>query len=80
MFIPFLDCLHEFDPKNAHMMLALMFEPRFKDLFIMNNYVGRNMATIATRHNFETRILILCSTYRKMNDFAKPTKTFVTLE
>jgi len=37
VLVPFLDCLHEFDPKNAHMMLALMFDPKFKDLYIMNN-------------------------------------------
>jgi hypothetical protein len=62
-------------------MLALMFDPIFKELFIMNNYVGKDMATIATtRHNFETRISILCSTYWKVNVFPKPTKTFVTLE
>jgi len=78
---PFLDCLHEFDPKKAHMMLTLMLDPWFKDLSIINNYVGRDMATIvATRHDFEILIPFLCSTYQKVNVFAKPTKTFFTLE
>jgi hypothetical protein len=36
-------------------MLALMFDPKFKDLSIMNNYVGRDMA-VTTRHDFETLI------------------------
>jgi len=64
MLTPFLDCLHEFDPKNAQMMLPLMFDPKFKDLFIMNNYVGKYMAIIAvTRHDSETLIPFLCSIY-----------------
>jgi hypothetical protein len=37
----FLDYLHVFDPKKVHMMLVLMFDPIFKNLFIVNNYVGR---------------------------------------
>jgi hypothetical protein len=45
-------------------MLALMFDPKFKDLSIMSNYVGRDMATIVTaRHDFETLIPLLCSIY-----------------
>jgi len=31
VLVPFLDCLHQFDPKQVHMMLALMFDPKFKD-------------------------------------------------
>jgi hypothetical protein len=40
VFAPFLDCLHQFDPKIVHMMLILTFDPKFKDIFILNNYVG----------------------------------------
>jgi hypothetical protein len=41
-FTPFLVYVHEFDFKKAHMMLALMFHPIFKDeLSIANNYVGK---------------------------------------
>jgi hypothetical protein len=43
----FLNCLHEFDPKMAHMMLVLMFNPILIDLFRVRNYVGREITTIA---------------------------------
>ncbi len=36
VLIPFFNYLHQFDPKKTHMMLALMFDPRFKDLFILS--------------------------------------------
>jgi hypothetical protein len=38
VLVPFLDYLHQFDIKKVHMALAIMFDPRFKDLSIMNNY------------------------------------------
>ncbi len=34
--------------KQTHTMLVLMFDPRIKDFFILNNYVGIKIATIAT--------------------------------
>ncbi len=81
MLAPFLDCLHEFGPKKTHMMLALMLDLRFKDLSIVSNYVGRDVATIAVmRYDSKTLIPPLCSTYRKMNAFAKPIETFVVQE
>jgi len=46
VLVAFLNCLHEFDPKKAHMMLVLMFNPTLMDLFIVRNYVGREIATI----------------------------------
>jgi hypothetical protein len=73
MLVPFLYCLHEFDPKKAHMILALMFRLIFKDLYIVSNYVGRDMATIVTtRYDSKTFIPIICSTYQKVNVFAEP--------
>ncbi len=58
----FLDCFHQFDPKT--MMLALMFNPIFKDLSILNNYVGIEKTTIiATKYNLETLIPLLCLHY-----------------
>ncbi len=63
------------------MMLALMLDLRFKDLSIVNNYVGRDVATIAvTRYDSKTLIPLPCSTYRKMNVFAEPIETFVIQE
>jgi hypothetical protein len=48
VFTLFLDHLHSFDPKKVHMMLALVLDPRFKDLSILSNYVGIEKVTIAT--------------------------------
>jgi hypothetical protein len=46
------------------MMLALMFDPKFKDLFIMNNYVGREETIIATSmYDFETLLPHLTYVY-----------------
>jgi hypothetical protein len=39
VFVSFMDCLRQFDPKNSHMMLVLMLDPKFKDIFILSNYV-----------------------------------------
>jgi hypothetical protein len=37
----------------AHMMLPLMFDPKFKDFSIASNYVGRDMVTtIITKYDF----------------------------
>jgi hypothetical protein len=58
-----------------------MFGPIFKDLYTMNNNVGRDMATIvATRYGSETFIPLPCSTYQKVNVIAKPIETFVAQE
>jgi hypothetical protein len=41
--------------KKGHMMLALMFDLRFKDLSIVNKYVKKKITTIvATRYDYET--------------------------
>jgi len=53
-------------------MLTLMFDPKFKDLFILSNYVRIEKITIATtRYNFETLIPLLCLTYQKVYPFAE---------
>jgi hypothetical protein len=52
MFAPFLDCLHQFDPKKIHMMLILMFNPKFKIYLFLDNFVGTKKTTIVTtRYN-----------------------------
>ncbi len=54
-------------------MLIIMFDPRFKDLFIVNNYVGKNITIITTtKYDYGTMIPFLCSTYQKLNVFLKP--------
>jgi ACR3 family arsenite efflux pump ArsB len=62
---PFLDCLHQFDPKTIPMMLVLMFDPIFKvDIYTLNNYAGiEKTIIVATRYNFETLIPLLCLAY-----------------
>jgi hypothetical protein len=55
VLVPLLDCLHEFDSKKVHMMLALMFELKFNDLSIVNKYVKKKITTIvATRYDYKT--------------------------
>jgi hypothetical protein len=46
MFILFLSCLHEFDPKKVHMILILMLYLQFKDVSIVSNYVRKEVVTI----------------------------------
>jgi hypothetical protein len=54
-------------------MLVLMFDPRFKDLFIVNNYMRKNITIITTTtYDYETLIPLLCSTYKKLNVFLEP--------
>jgi len=57
-------------------MLALMFDPRFKDVLILNNCVGIEKPTIATRYDSEILIPLLCSTYQKVHLFAKRPSNF----
>jgi hypothetical protein len=58
-------------PKKIHMMLALMFDLRFKDLFILNNHVGIEKATIvAIRYDFKTLIPFWYLAYQKVHPFA----------
>ncbi len=42
MLDSFFDYLYVFDPKKVHMMLALMFDLIFENLFIVNNYWEAN--------------------------------------
>lgn len=58
------------------MILALMFDPRFKDLLILSNCVGIEKPTIATRYDSEILIPFLCSTYQKVHFFAKHPSNF----
>jgi hypothetical protein len=38
---PFLQFLQTYDSHQVHNMFALMFNPRFKSLKVVENYVGR---------------------------------------
>jgi len=48
VLISFFDCLHQFDYKKSHDILALMLDPKFKDPFILNKCVGIKKITIVT--------------------------------
>ncbi len=55
-------------------MLALMFDPRFKDLsiYISNNYVIiEEPMIVAIKYDYETLSPLLSSTYKKVSPFAK---------
>jgi hypothetical protein len=52
-------------------MLALMFDPNFKDLLVLSNCVGTEKPTIAMRYDYEILIPHLCSTYQKVHLFGK---------
>jgi len=66
VLVSFLDCLHQFDPKNLHMMLVLMFDPKFNDIFILSNYVRIKKATIVvTKYDSETLILLCVQLFKK---------------
>jgi hypothetical protein len=57
----------------AHMTLVLMFNPMLTDLFIVKNYVGREIATIAP-----TKGMILLKNgcfYKASNKFCFPRTT-----
>jgi hypothetical protein len=57
VFAPFWIVNMNLIQKKTHMMLALMLDPMFKDLSIVNNYVGRDMPTIATTR-YDSKTLI----------------------
>ncbi len=73
----FLNCLHEFDPKITHMMLVLMFNPMFMDLFIVINYVGREITTIVpTKVWFYNLNSLIVSNLLKNECFYKASNKF----
>jgi hypothetical protein len=53
-----------------------MLDPRFKDPFILNNHVGIQKTTIATRYDFETIIPFFYSIYQKMHLFVEHPSNF----
>jgi hypothetical protein len=55
VLVPFQIVCISFIQKKVHMMLALMFDPRFKDLFIFSSHVIiEKITTTTTKYNFET--------------------------
>jgi hypothetical protein len=72
VLVPFLDCLHQFHFLKTHMMLVIMFDHRFKNLSILNNYVGIKKTTFAIkRYDLKIPIPFFCSIYQKVHPSAK---------
>jgi hypothetical protein len=44
IFQPFLSFMHGFDKKRGHKMLVLIFDPSFKNMWLVANYRGREHA------------------------------------
>jgi hypothetical protein len=51
-------------------MLALMLDPKFKDLSILSNYV-KKLTTATIRYDFETLLPLLYLTNQTIHLFAK---------
>ncbi len=49
--------LKTFDPHNVHNMLAIMLDPHFKYLWIIENYVGHG-ATICFAFEYDAKVVI----------------------
>lgn len=54
---PFLAFAHKYDEGQAHNMLALMLDPRFKGLEVLQNYVGREVAKKVV-DEYDTKVLV----------------------
>ncbi len=60
---PFLNFMDFFQPTKAHNMVALVLDPRFKDLSLVGDYVGHAFAIeIATTYD----VNFLLSTFKIM--------------
>jgi hypothetical protein len=51
--ILFLDSIHQFDQRKAHVMFVLMFDPKFKDTFVVNNHVRKEATTTTSIYDSE---------------------------
>ncbi len=54
---PFL--LHAFDKKRGHNMLALMLDPRFKNMQLVTTYLGHENVIIVVVYDEELLLLLL---------------------
>jgi len=65
---PFFLFLKTFDPHSVHNMLAIMLDPHFKYLQMVENFVGLG-ATIclAFEYDTKTRISLLIACFDRLN-------------
>jgi hypothetical protein len=72
VIIPFLLFLKTFDSQNVHNMLAIMLDPRFKFLWIVDNYVGCGEAIcLASKYDVKIVIPLLMTCFDKLNPTSK---------
>ena len=66
---PFLSFMRVYNPSSAHNMLALMLDPRHKELALVGSYLGREEATrIAQEYDERLLLPLLISVYRKKHE------------
>jgi hypothetical protein len=60
----FLLCLKIFDPQNVHNMIAIMLDPCFKSLQVVENYVGHGkIIHLAFKYDIKTMIPLLMTSF-----------------
>ena len=65
---PFLSFISSYKLATAHNMLALMLDPRFKELALVGSYLGREVATqVAQEYDQKLFLPLLISVYRKQH-------------
>ncbi len=58
MIRPFFLFLKTFDPHNVHNMVAIMLDPRFKSLRIVENYVSRGGLIFCLAPEYDAKAVI----------------------
>ncbi len=54
VLLPFISFLHAFDRKRGHNMLTLMFDPRFKSMWLVTTFLGdENVVAIVVEYDIK---------------------------
>jgi hypothetical protein len=57
--------MHDFDKKKGHDMLALMLDPRYKNMHLVIIYlVMKNIATLVVNYDEQLFLLLLLEVYK----------------
>jgi hypothetical protein len=63
VLLPFISFLHAYDRKRGHNMLALMFDPRFKNMKLITIFLGRkNDVIIVAKYDQQLLLPLLTKT------------------
>jgi hypothetical protein len=77
---PFWEFLKAFDVRQAHNMMAIMLDPRFKALRIMANLVGRaNAIRLVFEYDVKVVVPLLMVCFDRLNHVARTT-SIVTID